>query len=79
MSLKQDEIGVITDPVDTEPDFSSLKNYPESLKYEDLEKMTKLELETLGIEYLFIDIDRRKKRVTLVEEIWSEIKKLKLI
>lgn len=62
MSLRQPKAGVI-----------ETKN----ITHEELEGMTKLELEELGIQLFDVDIDRRKSHSSLVAKLWKKIKEIK--
>ena len=62
MSLRQPKIG----DVETR-----------NITHKELENMTKLELEELGIQLFDIDIDRRKTHSTLVNKLWKKIKKIR--
>jgi hypothetical protein len=62
MSLRQPKGGVIE---------------TRNITHEELKRMTKLELEELGIQLFDIDIDRRKKHSSLVAKLWKKIKEIK--
>ena len=51
---------------------AEIKEKPISYSVSKLNRMTKIELETLGREY-GIELDRRKKKATLIEEIKSVV------
>ena len=51
---------------------AEIKEKPISYSVSKLNRMTKVELETLGREY-GIELDRRKKKATLIEEIKSVV------